>query len=201
MISSTMPSAKYSCSGSPLMFWNGSTAIDGLSGSARRCSCSEARPSLGQANPIDPDRPCDVLEVLLADILEAQVEPVPHLSWTVARNANAARLRQRFEPGRDVDAVAVDVAVLDDDVAEIDADAEFDPLRARASGVALGHALLHGHGAGDRFDDARELDQHAVAGRLDDAALVLGDFGSISSRRCARSRASVPASSSPISRL
>ena len=30
MISSTMPSAKYSCSGSPLRFWNGSTAIDGL---------------------------------------------------------------------------------------------------------------------------------------------------------------------------
>jgi hypothetical protein len=35
MISSTMPSAKYSCSGSPDMFWNGSTAIDGLSGSGR----------------------------------------------------------------------------------------------------------------------------------------------------------------------
>jgi len=33
MISSTMPSAKYSCSGSPLMFWNGMTASDGLSGS------------------------------------------------------------------------------------------------------------------------------------------------------------------------
>ena len=33
MISSTMPSAKYSCSGSPLMFWNGNTAMDGLSGS------------------------------------------------------------------------------------------------------------------------------------------------------------------------
>src|SRR5262249_48373947 len=32
MISSTIPSAKYSCSGSPLIFWNGSTAIDGLSG-------------------------------------------------------------------------------------------------------------------------------------------------------------------------
>src|SRR6266446_6152293 len=35
MISSTMPSTKYSCSGSPLIFANGSTAIDGLSGSAR----------------------------------------------------------------------------------------------------------------------------------------------------------------------
>src|SRR5260370_40425535 len=35
MMSSTIPSAKYSCSGSPLMFWNGSTAREGLSGSAR----------------------------------------------------------------------------------------------------------------------------------------------------------------------
>src|SRR6516164_3935467 len=34
VISSTMPSAKYSCSGSPLMFWNGNTAIEGLSGSS-----------------------------------------------------------------------------------------------------------------------------------------------------------------------
>src|SRR3954463_1010805 len=32
MMSSVIPSTKYSCSGSPLMFWNGSTAIDGLSG-------------------------------------------------------------------------------------------------------------------------------------------------------------------------
>src|SRR3989442_3579802 len=34
MISSTMPSAKYSCSGSQLMLAKGSTAIDGLSGSS-----------------------------------------------------------------------------------------------------------------------------------------------------------------------
>src|SRR5207244_12945777 len=33
MISSTMPSAKYSCSGSPLILTKGNTAIDGLSGS------------------------------------------------------------------------------------------------------------------------------------------------------------------------
>jgi len=33
MISSTMPSVKYSCSGSPHIFANGNTAIDGLSGS------------------------------------------------------------------------------------------------------------------------------------------------------------------------
>jgi hypothetical protein len=33
IISSTIPSAKYSRSGSPLMFWNGMTASDGSSGS------------------------------------------------------------------------------------------------------------------------------------------------------------------------
>src|SRR6476659_3212690 len=37
--SSAMPSAKYSCSGSPLMFVNGSTAIEGLSGSGSGFGC------------------------------------------------------------------------------------------------------------------------------------------------------------------
>src|SRR5439155_25390867 len=32
MMSSTIPSAKNSCSGSPLIFWNGRTAMEGLSG-------------------------------------------------------------------------------------------------------------------------------------------------------------------------
>jgi hypothetical protein len=41
-------------------------------------------------------------------------------------------------------------------------------------GVALGHALLDGDGAGDGLNDAREFDQDAVAGGLDDAALVFG---------------------------
>ena len=36
MMSSEIPSAKYSCSASPLMLAKGSTAIDGLSGNAGR---------------------------------------------------------------------------------------------------------------------------------------------------------------------
>jgi hypothetical protein len=42
MISSTIPSAKYSCSGSPLILAKGSTAIEGLSGSG-----STRAPSIG----------------------------------------------------------------------------------------------------------------------------------------------------------
>ena len=54
MISSTMPSAKYSCSGSPLMFWNGSTAIDGLSEVASSANPvgSSWPPVVGEFNPI-----------------------------------------------------------------------------------------------------------------------------------------------------
>jgi hypothetical protein len=46
-MSSTMPSAKYSCSGSPLMLAKGSTAIEGRSGRGRRVALvSEAGPGL-----------------------------------------------------------------------------------------------------------------------------------------------------------
>ena len=82
MISSTMPSAKYSCSGSPLIFAKGSTAIDGLSGSGNGAGeagdgCWMAPASV--ANPVDAHWPGDVLDLLLAQILEGEVQPVAHL--------------------------------------------------------------------------------------------------------------------------
>jgi hypothetical protein len=62
-----------------------------------------------------------------------------------------------------------------DDVAEIDADPEFDPLILRHLGVAHRHLALHVDGTAHRVDDARELDQQAVAGDPDDAAAMLLD--------------------------
>ena len=82
-----------------------------------------------------------------------------------------------FEPGGDVDAVAVDVVVVADDVAEIDADAELDAPLGRHIGIALGHLALHLDRAAHRIDDAGEFDQHAVAGGFDDAAAMLRDLG------------------------
>jgi hypothetical protein len=64
----------------------------------------------------------------------------------------------------------------DDHVAEIDADAEFDAPGGRDARVPFGHAVLHGEGAGDCFDDARKLDQQPVAGGLDHPPLVFGEF-------------------------
>ena len=105
-----------------------------------------------------------------------------------------------FEPRRDVDAVAVDVGALDDDVAEIDADAKLDAWSSGDTSVAVEHRLLHLDRAAHRIDDAGEFHQHAVAGRLDDPAGCSAIFGSTSSRRSALRRSSVPSSSAPISR-
>jgi len=73
------------------------------------------------------------------------------------------------------DAVAEDVVVLDDDVADIDADAKANALALVDVGIAVFHALLHHDGAAHRIDDRGELDQEAVARSLDNMALVLGD--------------------------
>ncbi len=70
----------------------------------------------------------------------------------------------------------MNVAVPDDYIPRVDADTKFDALLLRGRGVALGQAALHGNGARHGLNDARELDQDAVAGGLDDAALTLDDL-------------------------
>jgi hypothetical protein len=95
MISSTMPSAKYPCSGSPLMLAKGSTAIDGLSGSGNaggsaaptRAPCALPSPAMrGRvrvgafgSHAVDAHRPGDVLDLPLAQILEEEGQPVAHV--------------------------------------------------------------------------------------------------------------------------
>jgi hypothetical protein len=46
----------------------------------------------------------------------------------------------------------------------------------RGAHVPLGHRSLHLDRTAHRIDDARKLHQQAVAGGLDDAAMVLGDL-------------------------
>jgi hypothetical protein len=151
----------------------GSTAIDGLSGSG---STGGAGVGGGVADPIDPHGPGNVLDLLLAQILEDKGQPIAHVVMNRVGDEHPAGIGQRLDPGGDVDAVAVEVVALDDHVAEIDADAQFDAVGRRDAAVALGHRLLHRDRAAHRIDDAGELDQQAVAGGLDDAALVLGDL-------------------------
>src|SRR5262249_19797125 len=125
---------------------------------------------------IDPYRPCDVLDALLPHVLEGIREAVADMVANRARNANLAGLRQRFQSSRDIDTVAVNIAPVPDDVAEVDPHTKLDAPRLRNVRVALGHRLLHLDRATHRIDDAGEFDQEPVAGGFDDAAPVLLDL-------------------------
>ena len=70
------------------------------------------------------------LSSLLAEIVEGESDLAAAPACTRLRDADAARLGDAFQPRGDVDAVAEDVVALDDDVADIDADAEFDARSA-----------------------------------------------------------------------
>src|SRR5207248_6443551 len=110
-------------------------------------------------------------------VLERDVELAAHQPLRVVGEADAAGLGKRFDARRHVHAVAENIAGIQDDVAEVDADAELDAALRRQAFVALGHAALDVKRAAQRVDHAAELRQQAVAGVLDDASAVPGDAG------------------------
>ena len=97
------------------------------------------RQDVFRRQPVDADGARDVLHRLLAEIGEGQRQLVPDLLVGRARDADAAGLAQRLQPGGDVDAVAENVVAVDDDVADIDADAEDDLLVFGNGRVAARH--------------------------------------------------------------
>ena len=113
---------------------------------------------------------------MLAGVLEGEIELVAHLVAHHPIYADPARLRQGFEPCRDVHSVTIDVTAILNDVAEIDPDTELNALLFRHSGVAFSHLVLNLYGAPHRVDNACELDEQPVASRLDDAPAMLFDF-------------------------
>ena len=56
-----------------------------------------------------------------------QVNTVADLTIGVVGDTYAARFRNAFEAGSNVDAVPEDVVVIDDDIADVNADPELDP--------------------------------------------------------------------------
>ncbi len=123
-------------------------------------------------------RSLDILDALLAEILEDEGQSLAERRAHRLRHADAARLRQRFQARRDIDAVAVDVLAIDDDLAEVHTDAEHDPVRLRQRRVARGELGLHARGAGQRVARRGELGEDGVAGVMHDVAAVTADLPS-----------------------
>ena len=89
--------------------------------------------------------------------------------------ANPARLGERFEPRSDIDPVAEDVAVLDDDISLMDADAQLDAVIGRSVDAPAANFPLDLDSAAECIDDAGKFDEESVAGRLDQPAAMCGD--------------------------
>src|SRR3972149_3618635 len=178
MMSSVIPSLKYSCSGSPLMLTNGRTAGGGGEGGrgGRRGSLRRVRrrvPGL-EPYPVHPHGLRDVLDGLLAEILVAKPDLALDLIIGRAREADAARLSEAFHPRRYVDSVAVDPLPFDDHIAQVDADAELHPPGLRQFGVPGFEGLLDLRRAQPGVHHARELGEQIVAGGIHHPAPVLG---------------------------
>ena len=128
---------------------------------------------------IDPDRLGDVLELGRAEIGDREIEPPLDLPIGVLGKTDRAGLSDAFQPRGDIDAVAHQIAVaLLDDVAEMNADAEFDaPVLAARRRCARPWPFCTSIAQRTASTTLRNSMIDAVAGALDDAAVMRGDGG------------------------
>jgi hypothetical protein len=99
------------------------------------------------------------------------------LTLGIVRDAYPSRLGDALKASGNVNAVTEDVVIIVNDIANVDANAKFDPSILRYGGVLVGHPALDLNCAADCIDGAGELDQHAVASSLNDAAPMSGYSG------------------------
>ena len=95
-------------------------------------------PPTSDKHPVGPDRPADVLEALLAEVLERERQLVPDEVAHRLGHDDLVGRGQLMNPRSDVDAVAEQAVLLDDHVLDADADAHPD----RHRGAVLGPSLL-----------------------------------------------------------
>ena len=96
---------------------------------------------------------------MLADVFEAEVEFAYGILLDPCGDADPAGFGQCFQTCRDIDPVAKNVALLDDDIADVDANAKFDPIVSSNRRIALGHRTLYRGCTVQCINDAGELDQ------------------------------------------
>ena len=101
----------------------------------------------------------------------------PDLPIGVIGHAHPAWLGDAFKPGSHVDAVAEDIVVIDDDIADMDANTELNPFILWHKSILLNHAALDFDGPTHRIHGTGKLDQHAVARGFDDPASMGSDSG------------------------
>ena len=147
-------------------------------------------------------RPVACLHHALAEVEKAELVVVADLLADGGGDGDAARRSHRLEPRGHVDPVAVDVATIGDDVAEIDADPEDDLpggwARPRCAAPSRAGSQRRSAGASSTLANSTSAPSPM---RFTSRPRCSASSGSTSSRRCACNAASVPSSSTCISRV
>jgi hypothetical protein len=92
-----------------------------------------------------------------------------------SRDEDAPGLRQTFNAGSDVHAVAIDVLAIDNDVTDVDSNPKLDPFFCGTVGIVFTNRFLDLDRAGDGIDRAGKLDERSVAHQFDHATRMRGD--------------------------
>src|SRR5229473_1520430 len=99
------------------------------------------------------------------------------LPASIVGDANTTRFCDPLETHCNIDPVTKDIVLFDNDITDVNADAELDPLVLRHVDILFGHAALNFVGTSDGVDHAGELGNSAVPGILDNTSVMLSDFG------------------------
>src|SRR5690242_19636591 len=126
----------------------------------RRCHRGAAQPR----DAVHAHRLADVFQDRSPAVLEAHIELVPYVVEGAARYEDATGIGATFQAGGDIDAIAIEVAALDHDVAEVDSYSQHDAARLRQIAVRGDHSTLQVDCALAGVDDAAELYEYTVAG-------------------------------------
>jgi hypothetical protein len=119
----------------------------------------------------------DVLDSAFFYKLETGVDLPVHMVSHFFGEQDAAWFTEVFKTGGDVDAITVEVVILDNNVASIYPHAQQNLLGFAASFVAFTHAPLNVDGALSGFDDAWELNERTITSHTHDLPAAGGDLG------------------------
>jgi len=112
---------------------------------------------------------------LWADILKTIRKLVLDEGKNAPGNADAARRGYSFQPSRDVDTVAIEVVGIDENIADIDADAEIHSAAFVRLSIADAQFLLDRNCTAHRFYRLAEFSEYAISGGVEDATIVARD--------------------------
>src|SRR5262249_55051747 len=136
----------------------------------RRC-CRQGLAS----NPVCLDWLQNILHLLRTEIDELDGQFRSDVVSNSTRAANSTRLGKGLQSGRDIDGIPDKVVALQDDVADVDADAEPHLLIGRSIAIFLGDGVLNLDGTLHRIDGAGEVGNETVTRRAEDPTTMKGD--------------------------